>query len=167
MAIELADYVEALQRAVAAPGVTPPTMEEATWRDYLTDAFWEARLDGFMVGYEADADGTITPITPGGPEIDRRWISLVITYATMTMLRNQILATQSSFRAKAGPVEFQVEKSASTTTEMLKQLQATRDRLLDSLVEAGAMTDVMVVDAYSVRALNSLSYFGGAALTGG
>ena len=49
---------------------------------------------------------------------------------------------------------------------MLKQLQATRDRLLESIRDNGAMTDVMIVDAYSTRALNSLSYWGGQALTG-
>lgn len=166
MAVELRDYIDSLQRAVAAPGIALPEMEEDTWLGYLTDAFWEARLDGFMVGWEVEEDGTVIPVDGSNADIDRRWVSLVITYATMTMLRNQILATQSSFRAKAGPVEFQAEKSASTTTEMLKQLQATRDRLLESIRDNGAMTDVMIVDAYSTRALNSLSYWGGQALTG-
>ena len=166
MAVELRDYIDSLQRAVAAPGVALPEMEEDTWLGYLTDAFWEARLDGFMVGWELDDDGAITPVDGGDADIDRRWVSLVITYATMTMLRNQVLATQSSFRAKAGPVEFQTEKSASTTTEMLKQLQATRDRLLESIRDSGSMTNVMIVDAYSTRALSSLSYWGGQALTG-
>lgn len=169
MAVDLSEYVDALKRAVTPIGGSVATATDAVWVGYLVDAFWEARLDGFLVGYESDEDGVVTPTDPDTPDLDRRWVSLVILYASLRGLSMQIINTQK-IRAKGGPVEFEMESSANVLTEMLKQLAASKKRLLELLgseSEASDETNVMLVDAFSVRALSGASYFGSALLTEG
>ena len=166
MAIELAEFTESLKRAVTPVGGTVyDGVSETAWVGYLSDSFWEARLDGFMVGYQANTDGVITPIDPTRESISRSWISLIILYASVRVLTNQILSTQTSFKAKAGPVEYEAQNSATVLAEMLKQLAAAKLRLLDDLRETGH-TNVHLIDAFSVRSLSAMSYYGSIELTG-
>lgn len=155
MPVDLSDYVGSLQRAVTPVGVDPANVTPATWTSYLTDAFWEARLDGFMKDYAADEDGIIAPLSTTGPDMSRQWVSLIVSYAAMQILTNNILAMKISFRAKAGPVEFEQQSSANAMTEMLKLLRATRDRLLLEL-SGNNVTDVHLVDAYCVRSFRQV-----------
>ena len=79
MAVDLSEsqYIDSLKRAVtplATPNVfsaIPATM----WLGYLTDAFWEAKMDGFLAGY-TEADGEISSTT-GGADLGREFIALV------------------------------------------------------------------------------------------
>lgn len=164
MAVELSSFVGSLQREVVPLGsglfadVTPEQ-----WTAYLTDAFWEARLDGFMEGYSADDTGSIEALD--GVDLDRRYVALVVLYAGIRVLRNRILNMNTGFRAKAGPVEFEQQNSATMLAEMLKQLRTTKDRILQELDEAEA-TAVLALDAFSVRLFDSGSYWGSRELTG-
>lgn len=167
MAVELSDeqFIDSLKREVVPLGTTMfADVEEDTWIGYLTDAFWEARLDGFMADYVAEDDGSVTH-QDGGPDLDRRFIALIVLYAGIRVLRNRILNMNTGFRAKAGPVEFEQQNSATMLAEMLKQLRATKDRILEELDEA-EVTDVMALDALSVRLFDSASYWGSIELTG-
>lgn len=170
MAVEFRDFVESLKREIEPPGSDLfAGVSDAEWVGYLSDAFWEARLDGFLVGYETDEgalaeDTTVVPSNPSGEEFNRRDMALVILYAGVKVLRNRILNMNTQFRAKAGPVEFEQQNSATMLAEMLKQLKTTKDRIIDSLETD--MTSTMVLDAYSVRVLNPSSYGGGIELTG-
>jgi hypothetical protein len=165
MAVDLADYVDSLKREVIPMGTNLfADVNEDVWIGHLSDAFWEARLDGFLTGYVADADGVVTPES-GTTDLDRRYIALVVLYAGIRVLRNRILNMNTGFRAKAGPVEFEQQNSATMLAEMLKQLRATKDRILDELDEAEA-TSVLYLDAFSTRVLDSASYWGANELTG-
>jgi hypothetical protein len=97
---------------------------------YLSGAFWEARLDGFLDLYTCDEDGMVTPLDVATPEFPREETTLVIIYAGCKVLRNKILNTNTTFRAKAGPVEFETQNSANMLVEVLKQLQAAKDHIL-------------------------------------
>lgn len=166
MAVDLSDYTDALKREINPPGVDLfSSMTPAQLTAYLSDAFWEASLDGFINSWTCDEDGLVTPLATGGPEFSREGVSLVILYAGIRMLRNKILNTNTQFSAKAGPVEFQQQNSATMLVEMLKQLSATKTRLLTQIVNEEAL-DVSI-DAYSTRSYYGLSYFGGPELTGG
>lgn len=161
MAVELSTYVESLRRAMTPIGGTlaiEVNDDELIAR--LVDAFWNARLDGFFPKYTVNEDGRVTPILEGDPEFDRANVSLVVLYAAIDATTKQILSTQTKFRAKAGPVEFEQENSATMLVEMLKQLQVTKKRLLDQLNDLdGGATSVMVLDAYVVRSLQGVSEF--------
>ena len=167
MAVELSEYTDSLRRAITPLGSDKyADISDAVLTDYLTDAFWQGRLDGFYVGYTADEDGTVEPIEPGDPEFDRAWVSLVILYAAVSILANQILATSTRFSAKAGPVEFEQENSASVLNEMLKQLAAAKQRIIDQMLDNSNPSNVYLIDAYSTRMLSSASYYGSSELLG-
>lgn len=161
MAVDLADYVEVLQREVTPLGATNPyaSVDEDTWIGYLSDAFWEARLDGFVVSWEADETGLVTPTT-GTDDIPRDKIALVVLYAGIRILRNTVLNTQTGFRAQAGPVEYEVQRSASMLTEMLRQLEAIKNRLITAVTEAGLASTDYLVDGYSMRRVSTEAYTG-------
>lgn len=168
MAVDLSDeeYIASLQREVTPLGGTAfAAITEDTWLGYLTDAFWEAKLDGFLVGY-VESDGVVTHETGDATrDIDRKYIALIVLYAGIRVLRNQILNMNTGLRAKAGPVEFEQQNSATMLAEMLKQLRATKDRIIDELDTADE-TSVMVLDAYSTRVFEPMSYFGSPELSG-
>ena len=166
MAVDLSEFVDSLRREITPLGSDLfSSVNDAELTGYLSDAFWEARLDGFMANFVADEDGVVTPTTTGAADLDRRYVALVVLYAGIKVLRNRILNMNTSFRAKAGPVEFEQQNSATMLAEMLKQLRATKDRILEELDEA-EMTSVMYLDAFSVRILDGASYWGSAELTG-
>lgn len=174
MAVDLSDYVDALRREIAPPGSTTfASVSDDTLVGYLADAFWEVRLDGFVEPFSADPNGIILPVndpqvtqgvtdydvTPYDPnaDISRPEIALVILYAGIKIIRNQLMVQSSRLRAKAGPVEFERDYSANLLVEMLKELQATRQRLLYLRTYN---QNVYLIDAFSVRSSSPSSYSG-------
>lgn len=174
MAVDLSDYVDTLRREVTPPGSTTfATVSDDVFTGYLADAFWEVKLDGFNEPYVCDADGIVIPI--GDPDasniangftvtsydpvndMPRDHVALVCLYAGIKILRNKLLETGSKLRAKAGPVEFETENSANLLTEMLKELQEVRRRLLFLKT---MNQDVSLVDAFSARSTSAASYSG-------
>ncbi|NUS01921.1 MAG: hypothetical protein HOV97_05080 [Nonomuraea sp.] len=175
MAVDLIDYVPSLKREVQPPGSTIfAGVTDSEWVGYLTDAFWEARMDGLLEGYVVEgydpddaSDSTIAPTVLGRPDIDGKGMALVVLYAGIKVLRNRILNMSAGFTAKAGPVEFQQNGAAATVlAEMLKQLRATKDRILAELDGLGSTTHVTVLDAYSTRLFEPMSYYGSRELSG-
>lgn len=156
MAVDLIDLVPSLRREVRPPGsALYSSVTDAEWVGYLADAFWEARLDGFLQGFVVDGtpNGTDYEVTPssGATDIDRKDLALVILYAGIKILTRQILNMSGGFRAKAGSVEFEQNAALSNVlAEMLKNLRATKDRIIDQLDESD-VTGVSVLDTYSTR----------------
>lgn len=174
MAVDLSDYIDTLRREVTPPGSTTfATVDDSVWVGYLADAFWEVRLDGFVEPYSADASGIILPVgdaqvvagdadyalTAYDPRVDiaRPEIALICLYAGIKIIRNSLMGQSSRLRAKAGPVEFEQDYSANLLVEMLKELQATRQRLLFLRTYN---QDVHLIDAFSVRSVSPTSYGG-------
>ncbi len=165
MAVDLSEdqYIASLKREVTPLGSTLfAGVPDEAWLGYLTDAFWAAKLDGFMEGY-VEEDGEVEHES-GGPDLDRKFVALIVLYAGIQILRNRIMNMNTGFRAKAGPVEFEQQNSATMLAEMLKQLRATKDKILDELDDYQSNT--MVLDALSVRTFSSSSYWGSIELTG-
>lgn len=156
MSVDITDYVDSLRREVTPPGSTTFVgVGDTVFEGYLADAFWEARLDGFLVGFSCDEDGIVTADGDGGADISRDKIALIILYAGLKILRNKLLETNTRTRAKAGPVEFESENSANLLTEMAKQLAAVKQRLLDL---QDFSTATYLVDQYTVRSWCDTSY---------
>lgn len=165
MAVDLSDYNESLLRAIQPPGATTFSSVPATdLTGYLSDAFWEARLDGFFEGFAADDEGIVTP-TVGADEFSRTDVALVILYAAITILRNRITSLGAMFRAKAGPVEFEQQNSATVLAEMLKQLRLTKEHILEDIGDE-VQTTVSLIDAFSARIFYPEYYFGSPELAG-
>lgn len=142
MATDLSELVPSLKREVSIPGAEEDTFDApaSTWRGYLSDAFWTARLDGMLAGYEAV--GTIVT-----PDLSRELQQLVVLYASITIVRNELRSLNTTFRTKAGPVEFETQKAASLLTGLLDDMSARRKIVLDRLAEKG------VVPSYYIDAL--------------
>lgn len=118
----------------------------------LADAFGEAQLDGFFGTAVLDVEeGTVDP------DLSTAGAALVVMYAGMRLVRQQLRNTKT--RYKAGPVE--VEQSANALTEELKQLERRRNQLIQNAVRAGRGTGTtFVADMYVARAA-SYDYYGG------
>lgn len=174
MSVDLSDYIASLKREVTPPGSTTlDAVSDESLTGYLSDAFWEIRMDGFVEPFSCDPDGIIVPVdnaevTSGAPsytptaydpskDIKREDVALIITYAGIKIIANSLTAQASRTRAKAGPVEFEQDFSANFLVERLKELNATKLRLLYLKTFA---QDVSVVDAYSARSINPFSYGG-------
>lgn len=152
MAVDLSDFVAALRREITPPGSDLfAGVGDEVFTGYLADAFWEARLDGFLSSWSADDDGIVVPVAPNTTDLPRDQIAAIIIYAGVRVLRNQILNTQTAFRAQAGPVEYEVQNSAQMLVEMLKQLKAVKDRLIDSVGSGIETTTTAYIDAYATR----------------
>lgn len=158
MPVDLSDLVDSLRREVNTPGADSfPDANNSVYVGYLQDGFWEIRLDGISSfdGY-TEAEGIVSPVDssgdvdPDGTDLDRTLQQLIVLYAGVRMIRNQLLNLQSVFRAKAGPVEYETQYSASLLKAVLDELRARRDLILYRLANVGAVTDYYI-DALSAR----------------
>jgi hypothetical protein len=166
MAVDLADFIPTLKREVQPLGTDLyPTVLDDAWLGYLTDAFWMAKLEGFFGNYTLD-DTEVVPIDPGAEDLPLTGVAVMILYASITILTNRILNSPTMIRAQAGPVEFEQQNSANVLTEMLKQMRATKDKILAELAASQNQTGVWVLDAYSTRIFSLQSYYGSPELTG-
>lgn len=173
MAVALEDYVASLKREVQPPGSNLfASATDADWVGYLADAFWEARLDGLLEGYVVEyepgaSEGEIAA-TSGveDDDLDGRGMALLVLYAGIRVLRNRIVNMSQGFKAKAGPVEYEQNMAATVLAEMLKQLRATKDRILEAL-DDDAETAVLMIDTYSSRVfLDGAGYYPTSELSG-
>jgi hypothetical protein len=174
MSVDLSDYVATLRREVTPPGSTTfATVSDDVFVGYLADAFWEVRLDGFMEPYSSDDAGIVLPVgdaqvvagatdyTPTtfdpNKDISRSDIALVCLYAGIKIIRNRLMEQATRTKAQAGPVQFEQDFSANLLTEMLKELTATKNRLLFLKTYN---QDVTLIDVFSARSASASSYSG-------
>ncbi len=160
MPVDLADLVEPLQREVSQPGAeltTFPNADDSSWIGYLSDSFWEIRLDSLFSGF-GEEDGVVSPTATGDPDLTRDMQQLIVLYAGIRIIRNQLLAINTVFRAKAGPVEYETQKSAQILKAILDELKLRRNFVLIRLADVGS-EDVYYIDAILERD-DSLSFGG-------
>lgn len=155
MSVDIADYVDSLRREVTPIGETTD-VTDADLLQHLLDAFWDAKLDGFMQDYTADENGVVTGLHSNTPPFPRELVALCVAYAGARIVRLRISNTDALFRAKAGPVEFETQQSANVLRELLIQLQRRKDQLMQALER----TDSVILDALTTRTLSSGSYGG-------
>lgn len=145
MAVDLFDLVDPLQRSVNAPGTDSfSTVTDTQWVGYLSDAFWSARIEaGLFEGYAINDDDEVVN-TDGGDDLGRDYQQIIVLYAALQILTNVIRTTASSFRAKAGPAEFETSNAAGTQRDILAELQSRRDMVLTRLSDLGTSADVIL-----------------------
>ncbi len=167
MAINLEDLILSLKREVSPPGLDIyGSISDAEWLGHLTDAFWEARLSG-LLGKYTETNGEIVPINPSDPDIPRDMQQLIVLFAGFRMALTSFSNVNSSFRAKAGPVEYEVQKSAQVIKGLLDALKARLDFVLKNLSVYGvsgtsvAIFDAVIEASYSTASGPSSWYVGG------
>jgi hypothetical protein len=126
---DLVVFVPSLKRALAIPGtfddVFPDTSDddlEAT----LGDGYAMAQLYGFFDNGELDPSTFMVD-----PDITHSEGMLVVLFASIEIIKNSIRSLRTKVAYRAGPVEYAAEQSASALTELLKQLEAQRQELLN------------------------------------
>lgn len=150
MAVDLADLVEFLKVEVNPPGVNLfPEALDTEWLTRLRNAFWNARMDGLLGGY-VEEDGEVTPLS-GTTDMPREMQQVIIFFAGYTALMNKLTSMRAALRAKAGPVEFEMQNAATVMTAQATSLRDRMSRILALLSESGVVTDV-VIDAVMARA---------------
>lgn len=154
MAVDLADLVDSLYRETSLQG-TNIFGSEDTAVGSLRDAFWDLKLMGFYAAY-TEADGLVSPIAASGSDLEREQQQLIILAAGIRAIRLQIKDTQTTFRAKAGPVEFETQFSASVLKEILVELQGKVAYLVQQLGGLSG-TQTYYIDSLAGRN-DSLSY---------
>lgn len=150
MSVDLADLVEFLKVEVNPPGqdLFPDTLD-AEWETRLANAFWNARLDGMLSTY-VESDGAISPVT-GTTEMSRELQQVIVFLAGYAALMQRLSAIRTKLRAKAGPVEFETENSATVLHDQGMALRDRLNRILWRLSDIGVVPDY-VIDAVQARA---------------
>jgi hypothetical protein len=149
---DLADLVEGLKRELAVPGAFASSFPNTTDDDLigsLADGFASAQLDGFFREQTVDVDaGLITP------DLSAAGGALVIAYATERVLFSLLRELNSRMTYEAGPVKYEVEKSANLLTEQMKYLRQRRQDLLAQALRASRQGQTTyMTDAYLTRSL--------------
>lgn len=152
---ELADLVGSLKRAVAVPGnfaTLFPLSDDTTLTLTLLDGFAEAQLDGFFTTYTSDDDGTVTET------MTRAEGALVVLYAGVRILANEIRNRKSHIRYEGGGAVFEQDQAASVLVELLKEYQAQKVAVKEAIRRGKLANAFYMADQYVIRAVGPAWY---------
>jgi len=149
--VDLADLVPSLESSLSIPGSTSPyaNASESEWVAKLVNGFWAAVLDQVIIGYTSDEDGMVSQVD-GDETLSGELQYLIVLYASMNIIRNQLMQLKTVFRAKSGPVEYETQQSAQVLKTLLDQYMAQRDTILDNLANS-AQVSTYYIDAVRAR----------------
>ena len=128
MATPVTDLRLQLTREINVPGFEQlPDITSTQLDSYVLDGFWECRLLGMLDAYTV-TDGTefATPIgdniqaVSDTGDLPDEYKMLVVILAGVRMIRLKILNLAINFSAKAGPVAYEQQASATTLRAVLK-----------------------------------------------
>lgn len=138
MAVDLSDLVEVLKRETSPPGTDLfPDATDDEWLGYLQDAFWEAKWMGMPFDSWSEAEGIIAPTTSGGDDISREYQQVIVFVAGYRIVRSKLLNTNTTFRAKAGPVEYETQQSATLLRDVLADLKYKLTLIINRISDLG------------------------------
>lgn len=154
MAVDLYDLVPNIEAALSIPGSASQyaNATDDEWVGKLKNAFWHATLDQVITGYTSDEDGMVTPIDAGGDDLSFELQYLVVLYACMDIVKNQLMQMKTVFRAKAGPVEYETQQSAQVLKGLLDAYMKERDLILANLASTN------MVSSYYIDTLRARDY---------
>ena len=149
MATPVSDLRAMLSREINVPGFEQlPDITSSQLDGYIADGFWETRLLGMLESYTL-TDGTelATPVgsiikqASDDGDLPEQYQMLVVIVAGLKMLRLKALNLAVSFSAKAGPVEYEQQTSATVLRAILDSLESRLNELQASYSDlfAGSM----------------------------
>lgn len=145
---DLIDLVEAYKREVSIPGafaIDFPTVQDDQIAASLGDAFGEAQLAGFFSTMSLDTDDwSITP------DLSTAGAALIVIYAGLRVVRQQLKNASASTTYRAGTTEYSKTQAISLLTEIVKELKERLDRIVAN-ARSGSGTSVFVLDGYARR----------------
>lgn len=146
---DLSDHVEWFKREVAVPGTFTalfPTTTDDDLAAALVDGLYRAKLDGWLPRVDASPDTFET-----NEPISLTAVAVIIVYAGVKFLQNQItnMATRTTYKAPG--VEATTEHSANALKERLTELATEKKDLLISARQSRGGTPVFMQDGYAIR----------------
>ena len=140
--VDLSDLISDLQGAVTIPGGTSPyaAASDTEWLTRLRNAFWTAYNEGVFGGFTCNEDGIVSVAGVTGQSttsFGRELQQIVILYAAINIVQNQMLQLKNQFRAKAGSVEYETQQSSQMINSILDSLLLQRATLLQRLSDLG------------------------------
>ena len=133
--VEIELLVPNLKSSLNAPGESFFEATASEWVAALANAFWWGRMKGFFTDWRTDADGeNIVPAESGGEEIPMELAQIVVAIASLNALEAKLLSLETKSVATAGPVSYEVGRSAQVLSELLKQKRAEFNLLKAELV---------------------------------
>ena len=150
---DLFDLIEPLKREVNSIGVDSfPDAITADWLGNLQDGFWEAVLDGTIdAATYSEEEGEVTPDLP--QELQR----LIVFYAGLRIVRNQLRQLNTLFRAKAGNVEYETRQDWQILKALLQDMIDRRAVFIQNLSAEGVISS-QYYDGLAAR--DSSIYYG-------
>lgn len=148
MATDLAELVEPLKREIAVPGEFDaqfPNTSDDDLTATLSDAFAECQLDGYFGELVLDLNTNLVT-----EDLSMAGRALVTIYAAMRIIRSKIRQLSTSEKYKAGPVEYELGRSAGVLKAELDSLAERKLQLLAMARRSGRVT--YVNDSYFARA---------------
>jgi len=154
MAVDVSDLVDQLKREVNPPGGSLfPDAIDSEYEGHLADSFWELTVAGYISG-QTENEGIITEdvATPvAANDLSRPLQQLMIINAGMRIIRIALINLDSLFRSQAGPVEFEVRKSALTLNSAMEHLQKRYDDIVETLPNSNASGQTFYSDVLALR----------------
>lgn len=152
MAVDMNTLIESLKNEVNPPGTDLyPDVTDPQWLSRLKDAFWEAKMNKAFPNYTLTGDD-ITPIS-GSDDLPREQQQLIVLYAGFRAALTSFQNLNSSFRSKAGPVEYETQKSAQVLKGLLDALRERIKNALEDTDGTSAGSLAMVVDGFYERSV--------------
>ena len=144
MATNITDLRPALSREINPPGFEQyPDIGGSELDGYILDGFWESKLLSMLAAYDVIAGEDLdTPvantnwfITTGSTDdtaltdMAAHIQMLVVIFAGFRLLRTKALNLATNFSAKAGPVEYEQQVSATVLRAILQSLERRLEQL--------------------------------------
>jgi hypothetical protein len=145
---ELADAVDSLRYAVARPGTFADFYPETTddmLLAVLIDGMAECQLEGLLLDYSADEDGILTPALSNGQA------AMVTLFAALRFLRSELINRNTSVAYKAGSASYETTQATNILRDIMKALQAQKDRVVDLGGSGGASSAFYMADQFLAR----------------
>ena len=134
--LDLVDLIPDLEYNLNSPGGDEfANVSDEEWTSRLRDGFWNAFNDGLLNDY-IEVEGVVTPRS-GDTVMPREQQQIILLYTSIAVLFQQMLRLNTTFRAKAGPVEYETQQSAQLLKALLDDLSQRRIYLLERLAETG------------------------------
>jgi|JI10StandDraft_1071094.scaffolds.fasta_scaffold397839_2 hypothetical protein len=156
--VDLGELIPDLEVTLSYPGQTATleAVDPEEWLIRLRNAFWTAYLEGLITDYSCDDDGIVSHVSNANETFSRDMQQIVVIYCGINVVQNQLMQIKTKFKAKAGPVEYETEQSASILKGLLDSYLKQKDLILDTLANQN-LVSTYYVDAvrqrdYSLRA---------------
>lgn len=149
MAVALSTLVPVLRLEVNEPGEEGIVISDSEGVDRLSSAFWEIRFLGMMEEF-TEADGSISPQT-GTTDITRDLQQIIVLVAGIKIVEMKLLNILTTFRAEAGPAQFETQRSAQVLRAVLDNLNNKLGVAINRLSDVGGATASYYIDSLSAQ----------------